>query len=416
MDRMITRKKWPPGRIAGLSALIVLILVIAYSLLFGDNRSRLNVKADKITISTVVEGTFQQTIPISGTVLPIQTVYLDATQGGRVEAILIEEGSFVEAGDVILKLDNTDLQLDIFQREALLYEQINNLRATRLSMEQNSLNLRSEILETDHGIEQQKRVYERSEKLYHKGLIPRDEYEDERDQYNYLINKRALTIETQRQDSLFRQLQVEQLESSVDRMKSNLDMVKQKLDNLQLRAPVSGQLTSLFAEIGQSKSQGERLGQIDILDGFKIRADIDEFYIARVQTGLKGEFDFSGEVHELVITKIYPQVEGGRFEVDMEFTGPQPDGIRRGQTVHIRLALDEPSSAILLPKGGFYQKTGGAWVFRVDESGDYAVRQDIRINRQNIYYYEVMEGLQAGDNVITSSYETFGDHEKLILK
>ncbi len=416
MDRIIEKKKWPPKKIAIFAGLALVFFMLVYTFLFGDNSSKLNVESERVTISTVSKGPFQEFIPVTGSVVPIKTVYLDAVEGGRVETRFIEEGSLVAKGDPILKLDNTNLQLDIMYREAELFQQINNLRNTRLEMERTRLDLQGQLLDLNYQIQKQNRLYKRSQELHQKNLISDEEFEQARDEYNYLVQHRALTLESHKQDSLFRQTQIKQLETSVNRMQANLEIVKQKLDNLVIKAPITGQLTSLTAEIGESKSPGERLGQIDVLDSFKVRVDVDEFYIARVEVGKKGAFDFAGKTYHLVIRKIYPEVSNGRFGVDMYFDGDVPQGIRRGQTLHIRLALGDLSEAVLLARGGFYQKTGGQWVYKVNKSGDYATKTAIKLGRQNPNYFEVLEGLTPGDKVITSSYDTFGDNDKLVLK
>lgn len=416
MDRKIEKKKWTPKKIIGLSIGGILFFIIIYSLLFGDTSSKLNVNSEKITISTVQRGPFQEYIPVTGNIIPIKTIYLDAIEGGRVEKVFIEAGSMVEKGDQILQLGNTNLVLDIMFREAQLAEQNNNLRNTRLAMEQNQLNLRSQLVEMDYQIKRLKRAYERNAELLERNLISQEEFAQSRDEFDYYKKRRSLSIESFKQDSIFRKVQIEQLEGSLGRMRQNLELVKQKLENLIIEAPIAGQLTSLNAEIGELKTAGERLGQVDVLDGFKVRANIDEHYLARIQIGLKGEFDFAGRTHRLVTQKIYPEIRDGRFEVDMEFVDADPPGIRRGQTVHIRLELGDPAEAVLLSRGGFYQETGGQWIFVLNEDENSAVKRNIRLGRQNPQMFEVLDGLEPGEKVITSSYENFGNIDKLVLK
>jgi HlyD family secretion protein len=416
MDRKIEKKWWSRKRIIQLSSVTIFLFFLIYLLFFTDAGSRLNVSSERITISEVFKGPFQVYIPLSGTVLPIKTVYLDAIEGGRVEKVDREAGSFVNKGDTILHLTNTNLFLDIMNREAQLFEQRNNLRNSRLQMERNSLTLEAELAELNYEISVAKRKYDRNKTLLDRELIPKEEFEDSRDKYEYLKKNRDLTVKTQYQDSIFRNQQIQMLEQSVDRIQTNLEFVRQNLENLILRAPVSGQLTSLDADIGQSKREGERLGQIDVLDGFKVRAEIDEYYIGRLDVGLPGNFDLDGTTYQLKVTKIYPEVRDGRFAVDMEFVGTPPQDIRRGQTVHVRLALGDTSECLQLPRGGFYQNTGGNWVYVLDESGDVAVKREIRLGRMNPKEFEVLEGLSAGDKVITSSYDNFGDVDKIVLK
>jgi HlyD family secretion protein len=415
MDRKIEKKKWPPKKIVGVSIVVIFFSTVAYSFIFGDRSSKLNVNAEKITIAAVAKGAFQEFIPVTGTVLPITTIYLDAIEGGRVETIFLEAGSFVTKGDKILKLANTNLQLDVMYREALSYEQINNARNTRLAIEQNSITVRTQLADVDYQVQRTQRAFERDSALAAKNLISPQDFKQTSDEYVYWLRRRDLARENARQDSILRANQIGQLDASVQRLQANLEMIKENLENLILKAPVTGQLTSLSAEIGQSKSPGQRLGQIDVLDGFKVRAPIDEHYIARTNIGLTGQFDFVGTSYKLVIKKVYPEVQDGRFEVDMEFDGKTPQGIRRGQTLQVRLELGDPAEAMLLPRGGFYQKTGGQWVYVVDKSGGFAVKRSIKLGRQNPEFFEVLEGLEPGEQVITSTYDNFGDIDKLVL-
>jgi len=416
MDRKIKKKKWPLKRIVTFAAAGLFVIVVVYMLIFGVSKSTLNVKAERLTISTVREGPFQEFIPVMGNVLPIYQFYLSAEEGGTVEEIYIKAGNVVEKGDKILKLANTDLLINSMWREAELFQQVNNLRNTRLDMERYRLQLSQELASVDNDLQQQKRTFERYEKLYEDDLISEHEYELAKDQYEYLKKRRKLTVESQQKDLEFRESQVEALEEQVNRMQGNLQIIQGRLDKLTIRAPVSGHLTSLDAEIGQSKSAGQNIGQIDVFEGFKVRAQIDEHYIARVEVSRSGEFEFAGEKYKLKVTKKYPEVTEGRFEVDMEFVDEEPEGITRGQTLHIRLELGDISEALLLPKGGFYQTTGGNWVYVVDKSGEAALKRRIRLGRQNPEVYEVLEGLEPGEKVITSSYESFGDMDRLVLK
>lgn len=415
MDRKIEKKKWPPKKIVTYMGVVLLTVFIIYQLFFSDKSSRLKVNQDRIVVSTVYNGEFQEFIPVIGTVIPIKTIYLDAVEGGTVEQIYLEAGSFVNQGDPILKLTNTNLLLDIMYREAELFQQSNNLRNTRLAMEQNALIIKGQLIDLEFEIKKTARDYKNQKSLVDQNLIAVQEFETTRDEYEYLNDKLALTLQSYHQDSVFREIQMDQLEASLVRMETNLEIVKQNMGNLILKAPVSGQLTSRNAEIGESKTKGERLGQIDVLDGFKILIAIDEYYISRISIGQKGTFTFDGKKHELRVGKVYPEVLNGRFEVDMEFVSEEPEGIRRGQSQHIRLELGDPGEGLLLARGGFFQKTGGQWVFLVDESEEYAVKQPIRLGRQNTEVFEVLEGLNPGDKVITSSYELFREVEKLIL-
>jgi len=416
MDRQIQKKKWPPKRIALFAGGGLFFLFVIYSFIFGDSSSKLNVETEKITIAAVARGPFQEFIPVTGSVLPIKTIYIDAIEGGRVEKKFIEAGAFVKENDNILQLANTNLLLDIMFREAQFFEQSNNLRNTRLLMEQSRLNLRQQLNDQEYQVQRLKRLNERAAELREKNLISQQEFEQTRDEYEYRRRQKDLAIESFKQDSLFRQIQVEQLESSLQRMQANLDVTKQRLESMIIRAPVTGQLTSLNAEMGESKAPGQRLGQVDVLDGFKVRAGIDEHYLPRINLDQTGEFDFAGQTYALITKKVYPEIRDGRFDVDLEFQGKEPEGIRRGQTLHIRLELGDLSEAILLSRGGFYQKTGGQWVYVLDGSGDYATKRSIKLGRQNPQVFEVLEGLEPDEQVITSSYDSFGDIDKLILK
>ena len=417
MDRLIKKKKLTPKRIIEIVLAAVLIVFCVKLIGFGDYSSKLNVKTERITISTVREGPFQEYIPVIGTVVPKKTIYLDAMEGGSVEKVYIEAGSFVKKGEKILTLANTDLLLDIMNREADFFQLTNDLRNARLVMEQNRLSLRSDLLELDYQINKLKRTYESEQALIENKIIPSQQYENTKSEYEYLCNKKEITLKTYEQDSLFRKNQIQQIEKSLKRMDANLKIVKQKLEDLTIKSPITGHLTALNAELGESKKRGERLGQIDVLEGFKMLVPVDEHYIARINIGQKGEFSFDEKRYQLTIVKIYPEVINGRFEIDMAFNGHQPQGIRRGQTMHIRLELGNLSTAILLPQGGFYQKTGGQWIYLLDKSGELAIKRKINLGRYNPEVYEVLSGLKPGEKVITSSYDNFGDNiDKLILK
>ena len=376
----------------------------------------MNIDSETIMISEVVLDEFQERISATGTIVPINTYYLDAVVGGSVDKVYLEAGAFVEKGDVILELVNTKLLMDIMYREAEIFQQSNNLRNTRLSMERYSLDMKRELLELEHKIRQQRRVVETNVSLAEKNLISEREFEESKDELEYLIKKLELTRLTQVQDSTYRVNQIEQLETSLERMEANLEIVKKNLDNLVIAAPVSGHLTSLNAEVGQLKQQGERLGQIDILDGFKMRVPIDEYYISRIELRQRGSFEFNGNEYRMIISKIYPEVVQGRFTVDLEFEEDEPKEIRRGQSFRVRIEMSELSEAVLLPNGGHYQSTGGRWIYVLNSEGTRARRRDIHIGRQNSEYYEVLDGLEPGERVIISSYESFGEAEQLIIQ
>jgi len=415
MDRKIEKKRWTPGRIAILIGAVAVVVLIAV-VLTRSRTSSMRTSADRLTVSTVTRGPFQELIPLNGTVMPIDNVFLDAVEGGRVEEIYLEAGSLVEVGDPILKLSNTNLLLDIMWREAELFQQSNNLRNTWILMEQTRLQLGKELADIENQLRQQRRTHERYTELSEHGLVPSHLAELVRDEYEYLVKRRDLTVESQRKDTEFRETQMAALQESLDRMGANLDVIEKKHENLTIRAPVAGQLTALTAEVGQLKALGERLGQIDILGGFKINATIDEYYINRVELGGRGVFEIDGDPYDVAVQKIYPEVTDGRFEVDLSFLGESPSGIRRGQTLRVRLQLGEMSEAVLLPRGGFFQATGGSWVYVIDGTGELAHKRRIHLGRQNPDVFEVLEGLEVGERVITSSYEGFGTTNQLVLE
>ncbi len=374
------------------------------------------VKRDKILISTVKRGFFKETISLDGKILPVNIVYLDALEGGRVDKIFVEVGSMVKQGDPILQMTNTNLLMDIMFRESELFQQSNNLRNTRLSMEQYKLQLNQQLTDIENKLQQQRRVYERYKELEKDSLISRHEYELAKDQYEYLVKQKDLTVESQKSELKFRQAQIEALEESLNRMQANLDIVKQRQENLTLVAPVSGQLTSLKASIGESVSPGSRLGQVDQWDLFKVRTSIDERYIAQVKIKDIGEFDFAGQTYRVDVRKIFPEVKDGRFEVDLEFVGEHPSGLRRGQSLQIRLNLVDSEESLLLARGEFSRASGNKWVYVLDETRKGAVKRKIRTGRQAGQYFEVMEGVTEGESVIVSSYESFKNCDRLILR
>lgn len=415
MDRKIKKQKWPPKKIAGAAVGGLFVIVVLYNLLLGDHSSKLNVQAEKITISTVSHGPFQEFIPVTGNVLPIKTIYLDAVEGGQVDTIYRKAGSIVKEGDQILRLENTSLHLQISSQDALVAEQRNLLTNTRFTLDQNQTQSRQLLINREYEVRRLHRIYRNQEALFQQTLISKDEFEQSKDDYEFEQKRQQLAVRAFKRDSSFQEIQLRQLEGNVGRLENNLKIARRRLENLTIRAPVSGQLTSLNAEIGESKSQGQRLGQVDVLDGFKVRAAIDEHYIAKIGMGQRGQFDFAGNTYTLITKIVYPEVTNGRFEVDMEFEGEVPQ-VRRGQTVRIRLELGDLEDATMISRGGFYQKTGGNWVYVLTEDGSEAVKRNIRLGRQNTQVFEVLDGLQSGERVITSSYDNYGDIDKLIIK
>jgi HlyD family secretion protein len=416
MDRTIKKRKWPPKRIAAFSAIALFVITVVYLFLFKLNKSTLNVEKDRLTISTVRQEPFQEYIPVMGAVEPIDRYHLDAVDAGIVEEIYVEAGSRITKGDPILRLENTDLLMTIMWREAELFQTQNNLRNTQLQLEQRRLALSQELAQIDNFLMQSKRTFDRYNELIKESLIAQHQFELAKDDYDYWVKRRELTVESQKNDIEFQANQVVALTDALNRMQQNLAIVKLKQENLVLKAPISGFLTALEAEIGQRKNPGQRLGQIDVLDAFRVVVGIDEHWISRVEEGRVGTFDFANGTWELVVSRKYLEVTEGRFEVDMLFEGEVPPGLTRGMTLHIRLNLGDLEEAIVLPRGGFFQTTGGNWVYVVDQDENLAVKRRIRTNRYNTQVYEVVEGLEPGEKVITSSYESFGDMERLVLK
>lgn len=415
MDRRIEKKRFTPRRIAIFGGAALVIAFVAWQLL-TINPSSLNVDAEKLTLAPVTHGPFLEYIVEQGEVMPLRTIYLDAVEGGRVEEVYVLEGSPIEEGTPILRLSNANLQLSVMQREAELFREVNRLRETRVTMGQRRLSMRAGLVETEYQLRQAEREYARQDEMFKADLTSRQEYDEAKDNLEYLTRRRDVTVETLRQDSLFQTIQIQQLEESIDRLRLNLELIKQNEENLTIRAPITGLLSSLIAEVGESKPGGDRLGQIDVEDEFKVRAAIDEHYIARIRTGQTGSFDFAGGTYDLVISRVYPEVIEGQFEADMVFPEGMPEGLRRGQTLQVRVALGELADAMQVPRGGFYQKTGGRWIYVLDPTGEFAVRRQIRLGRQNSQYFEVLEGLEEGETVITSMYDNFGDMERLVLQ
>jgi len=416
MDKKIERKRWTTKKILTISLGVVLISFVVYQLLFADNRSTLNVKKDRLTIATVQKGEFKDFIPVTGNVEPGETFYLDAIEGGIIADIMKESGAQVKQGDTILTLTNSNLQLEVMQRETQLYEQINNLRQTRLLLDQNDLSQQAQLAEIDYQLNLLKPQYYRFKKLFEQKLVSEREFEEIRENYEYNQKRKQLTYRSYKNDSVARVFQLRQLNNSESRMQRSLDAVGHILDNLALKATHDGQLSTPQLEVGQSVTSGQRLGQIDVMNNYKIRVAIDELYLPRVDVGQSGSFSFSGDTYSVTINKIYPTISNGRFEVDMIFEGESPQGIKRGQTVRIRLELGAAEQTLLLPVGGFYKDTGGNWAYVVSEADKgVAYKQEIRLGRKNAEYYEVLDGLEIGDKVVISGYDNYGDNEVLNL-
>ena len=392
----------------------VLVVFIGW-LLFRDKSSTLRVDAQLLNIATVQQGEFNDYVRLTGSVQPMTTVQLSPLESGVVERIIAEEGTQVKRGDVILEMSNNSLSMQILQSEADLAEKQNILRNTMISMEQERLALRQEKLQLDLEVSRLKRTFEQNESLYNDKLLAREEYLRSKEDYELAVGRRNLVLERQRQDSLYRTSQVEQMEESLHSMQRNMELIRQRVDNLKVKAPIDGEVGMLDAVLGQSLAQGANIGQVNDLTTYKVQAQVDEHYIDRVTTGLVASFERLDTRYEMQLRKVYPEVRNGQFKADFRFTAGTPENIRSGQTYYLNLQLGEAAEAILIPRGSFYQATGGKWIYVVDETGEKAYRREIRIGRQNPQYYEVIEGLQPGEKVIVSSYDNFGENEVLIL-
>ncbi|MFD2743779.1 MULTISPECIES: efflux RND transporter periplasmic adaptor subunit [Sphingobacterium] len=416
MDRAIEKKKWGTKRILTIIGVLALVGLIGASYYYTSGNSRLNVDSERISIFEVKEGTFQEFIPINGTVLPISSIYLDASVGGRVEEKYVEDGAHLKKGDPIMRLSNTDLELSLVNQETQVLNLLTQAQIAQTNAQQVTISNRNQMADVELAVKEAERLYTLNKKLYEEKAIGSQEYQKSVNDYNYQKQRIELTSQILKQDEVSNNQKAGQDRKTYERTQSALELMRQKVGDLIVRSPVDGQLTSFDAEIGQSKNAGERLGQLDVLSGFKVRADIDEHYINRIFPGLAGQFTISGKPYKLEIKKVYTQVKDGRFQVDMEFVGEAPSGIRRGQTLQTRLALSDETKGILLAKGGFYQQTGGNWIFKLDKDGTTAYRMDIQLGRQNPEYYEVIGGLKPGDKVVVSSYETYDKVQELNIK
>ncbi len=416
MDKKIEKKKGirPKHILYAVGGIILIFLLV--KIIKDSNVSSLRVEKDKITIEEVKYGDFDDFIRTNGTVEPIATIYLDAEEGGRVEEILIEEGAKVNKGDVILVLENRTVYMDIMNSESNLAQKQNYLRQTRISFENALIDSKRLLLNSEFDIIKKKRNYEQQNALYNDELVSKEVYLQAKEDYDYALQLLEINKLKMQNDSMIRITEMNQLEKELEKMDQTLVLVRQRLDNLNLKAPVDGQLGMLDAEIGQSIGQGQRIGQINVLTDYKIEALIDEHYIDRVRQGLLATFERQNSLFNLIVKKVYPEVRNSQFQIDLVFTDERPDNIRTGQTYYINLQLGQPEKSMLVSLGGFFNSTGGQWIYILDPSGDFATKREIRIGRKNPQYYEVLEGLEAGDKVITSGYDLFGENDRLVLK
>ena len=419
MDKVIEKKKGIAAAFTkksvkwwALGAFVILVVV----LLLTGRRSVLRVDGSTIFTGTARQGEFNDYIRVSGQVQPMTTVQLSPTEGGNVKRIVVEEGSHVNEGDVIVVLGNENLDMQILNSEAELAEKENILRNTMISMEQQKLSVRQEKLSLQIEVRRARRAYEQNKALYEEKLIAKEEYLKASEDYELAKDKLELVTDRERQDSLYRSVQIAQMHESLENMRLNMNMIRRRKENLSVKAPISGELGLLDVELGQSVAAGAKIGQINNLDSYKIEAQIDEHYIDRVAPGLEATFERQSEEYSSVIRKVYPEVRDGKFKADFRFEGQQPENIRTGQTYYLNLQLGQSAEAILIPRGSFYQNTGGKWVYVLNADGTKATKRSVRIGRQNPQYYEVLEGLAPGDKVIISSYDSFGYKDELLIK
>lgn len=403
-------------RVATYGGIALFVAFVVYQFGFADRRATYVVEKDKVTISDVKMGEFKEYIPQTGTVEPSRTVYLDAIEGGNIKRIVSESGAMLKSGDVILELTNLNRELSVLQQEASFNESINRARETKLNIMRNDLDQRQQLALIDNQLTILEPQYRRQKQLYEKKLIAKQDFERTEADYKYNLERKRITYEAYKNDSIDRIRQLRETSLSEQRMTKSLDGVGKILDNLIIRAPIDGQLSTPHWELGQAVTQGQRLGQVDVVGSYKVRVPIDELYLPKISVGLPATTDFAGKTYSLTITYIYPTIQNGRFEVDMNFVGETPQGIRRGQSLRMRVELGQPSQELLLPIGGFYKDTGGNWVFILDNEAK-AVKREVKLGRKmGSEYFEVLDGLKSGDRVITSSYENFGNNEVLILK
>ena len=404
-----TRKALPWWLGAALACLVIFLLV-------KPSHSTLRVSGDTISVSEVKAGEFNDYIRLSGTVQPLVTIQISPIEGGIVDAILIEEGSQVKKGDEILRLSNDNLDLQILNSEAELAEKENILRNTQIQMEQDRLNVKQSKAEYQLNVKRLKRTYEQQKTLYEEKLIAKEEYLKAKEDYDLAAEKLQIILDKEVQDSLFRSTQVERMRESLENMQINMRMIRKRKDNLTIKAPIDGQLGILDAVLGENIGAGTKIGQISDMSSYKIEAQIDEHYIDRVTPGLAATFERQNATFNASLRKVYPEVRDGKFKADFKFEGEVPENIRSGQTYYLNLQLGSPEGAVLIPRGSFFQKTGGKWIYVVSKDGSKATKREIRIGRQNPQYYEVLEGLEPGEKVITSGYDSFGENEVLILQ
>lgn len=416
MDRVVSQKRSPHLKrglwAAGAAGLLVLVW-LAFS---ASQERAYSVASSRLQLADAARGTFEDFIPVRARVTPLKTVFLDAIEGGRIEKVLVEDGTLLQPGDLIVELSNTSLQLEVTRNEAAVTEQLNNMRTIELQLEQNRLSHKRNLVEINYQITRLSRLAERQRKLLQTNAITLSQVQDTEDELAYYQARRAVTEESQRTDARMQDAQLAFLKSAGERLEQNLAFSQANLDALKVRAPVAGKLSGFNVEVGQSIARGGRLGQVDDPDNFKLAADIDEFYLGRVDLGQRARLQQGGNNYQVEIAKIYPQVSNGQFQVDLVFVADLPADIRRGQTLQLKLTLGDAEPALLIPNGAFYQDTGGQWLFVVTDDGRSAVRRNVRLGRRNARYIEVLEGLEPGEKVVTSPYSSFMEMDRLVLE
>lgn len=415
MDRAIERRRGPSAGMIALSVVVVFVLVLAYVVITRSGETRFRVDPTRLTTALVETGEFRDYYPFDGTVEPVTTMYLDVEEGGRVEEILVEGGRHVNGGELILRFSNAAVQRNSIDTETALVENLNALRNTQISLAQSELLLRDQLLDLEYRILNTGKTFDRLERLQEQDAVARESYETIRDELDYLRDKRDLLVERIERENELREQQLAQSDYSINRLNLSLELLNQMADRLDVRAPISGYLSNIDANLGENINRGQRIGQIDVLDEFKITVSVDQFYIARVQAGTPGRFELEGRTYQVAVDKIFTEVVNNAFMVDVGFVSETPPNLRRGQQLTVELNFSEPSEAVMVARGGFYQQTAGRWVYLVSEDGDSARRTAIRLGRQNPRFVEVLEGLRPGDRIVTSSYEAFNEVDELVF-
>lgn len=414
MDKIIEKKKWSAKRIALWVGIPLGLILLIFLMVISAGSGSLTVERDRLNIATVNKGTFADNIPITGNIEPLKSIFIAANEGGNVEEIFVEDGAMVVKDDPLMRLANSNLMLDFMNRETQIIEQINNLRNTRLNIEQNKRNLKDQLIDIDYQLVEAERQYRMDSALYAQAVIPDNDFQATKNNIDYLRKKRAFTKMNIDREEAIQNSQLTRIDRSIGLMERNLEAIKRNLDNLTIKAPIDGQLTGFNHYLGETKQRGESLGQVDVMSGFLVRCNVDEFYLSRVQIGQMGTFQFKGQSHSLMVSKVLPQVSNGQFQVEMNFEDSIPAGITRGQSLQIKLSLSSAREALIVQRGGFYQSTGGNWVFVLIDDQT-ALRREVQMGRQNTEFVEVLSGLEPGERIIVNSYINYGNAESLII-